>query len=119
MSTQHTPGPWCWLSDNDLWSEKDGEVLGAGDDGKPYGMHSGEIHHHYDPVVKEANKRLIAAAPELLEAHEPDLLGPYFLDWVADRMVHVYGESENVDFVLALRRRAEKARNAIAKVVRE
>lgn len=26
-----------------------------------------------------------------------------FLNWVADRLVHVYGESENVDFVLKLR----------------
>jgi hypothetical protein len=26
-----------------------------------------------------------------------------FLDWLADRLVHVYGESPNVDFVLRLR----------------
>lgn len=26
-----------------------------------------------------------------------------FLNWVADRLVHVYGESENVDFVRRLR----------------
>lgn len=29
-----------------------------------------------------------------------------FLDWIADRLVHVYKESENVDFVLKLRRLA-------------
>lgn len=68
MSTQHTPGPWYWIGDNALWSEKDGEVIESGDDGKPYGMHSGEIHHHYDDATKDANKALIAAAPDLLEA---------------------------------------------------
>ena len=26
-----------------------------------------------------------------------------FLNWLADRLVHVYGESPNVDFVLKLR----------------
>lgn len=29
-----------------------------------------------------------------------------FLDWVADRLVNVYGESENVDFVQRLRQEA-------------
>jgi len=32
---------------------------------------------------------------------------PQFLNWIADRLVHVYGESENVDFVLSLRQRAK------------
>ena len=31
-----------------------------------------------------------------------------FLNWVADRFVNRYNESEQVDFVLALRRIAEK-----------
>lgn len=35
---------------------------------------------------------------------------PEFLDWVADRFVHVDGESPNVDFVLRLREEADKAR---------
>jgi hypothetical protein len=30
-----------------------------------------------------------------------------FLNWVADRLVHVYGESPNVDFVRKLREIAE------------
>ena len=60
---------------------------------------------------------LSAAAPNLLEAHEPEREGPDFLDWVADRLVNVYGESENVDFVICLRRRAAKARAAIAKAL--
>lgn len=32
-----------------------------------------------------------------------------FLNWVADRLVHVYGENENVDFVLKLRQVAARA----------
>lgn len=35
-----------------------------------------------------------------------------FLDWIADRLVHVYGESENVDFVLSLRERTEALKDA-------
>jgi len=29
-----------------------------------------------------------------------------FLNWLADRLTHVYGESENVDFVQRLRKMA-------------
>ena len=32
------------------------------------------------------------------------------IDWAADRMVNIYHESPNVDFVLRLRRAAENAR---------
>jgi hypothetical protein len=32
-----------------------------------------------------------------------------FLEWLADRLVYVYKESPNVDFVLSLRKRAEQA----------
>jgi hypothetical protein len=35
-----------------------------------------------------------------------------FLDWIAGRLVEVYGESENVDFVLSLKERANLLRNA-------
>lgn len=31
-----------------------------------------------------------------------------FLRWIADRLVHVYGESDHVDFVLSLRERADR-----------
>lgn len=41
--------------------------------------------------------------------------GPDFLEWIADRLVHVYGESPNVDFVLSLRERADRARSALAR----
>jgi hypothetical protein len=32
-----------------------------------------------------------------------------FLHWLADRLVHVYGEPENIDFVLKLRAIADEA----------
>jgi hypothetical protein len=68
----------------------------------------------YIPGQNKANAHLIAAAPDLLEAHQSDS-GPDFLDWLADRIVEVYGESPNVDFVLTLKRKAAKARAAILK----
>ena len=36
--------------------------------GKAYGLHSALIEHHWDGEVASANRRLIAAAPELLQA---------------------------------------------------
>lgn len=33
-----------------------------------------------------------------------------FLDWVADRLVHVYGESPHLDYVHRLRRMAARLR---------
>lgn len=68
MSEAFTPGPWHWNTDHGLWSKKDGEIITAGDDGGAYGSHSGTIDHHYDPATKEANKNLIAAAPDLYAA---------------------------------------------------
>lgn len=38
----------------------------------------------------------------------PDDGGAQFLNWIADRFVHVYGESEQVDFVLKLREMARQ-----------
>lgn len=34
------------------------------------------------------------------------------MDWVADRLVHVHGENPNVDYVRALRERAQMLRDA-------
>ncbi len=106
---QHTPGPWAYIV-------PDGHVV----------RHP-QIYSDFGPVANatwlgenkldqlKANARLIAAAPDLLKAHEPERGGADFLDWIADRLVHIYGESENIDFVICLRRRAAKARLAIAK----
>lgn len=41
---------------------------------------------------------------------------PTFLNWVADRFVHVHGDSEHVDFVHALRDRARQL-EVIAKLL--
>lgn len=38
---------------------------------------------------------------------------PAFLRWIADRLVNVYGESANVDFVLSLRDRADAFDDAL------
>lgn len=59
---------------------------------------------------------LAAAAPELLEALTmgAQLNTPEFLDWLADRLVNVYSENPNIDFVLSLRARAEAGRKAIS-----
>ena len=67
-----------------------------------------------ESAKQTANLNLLQAG--LLDAHEPEREGPKFLDWVADRLVNVYGERENVDFVVCLRRRAAKAAAAIARV---
>lgn len=51
MSTKHTPGPWEWTG---LFIEHDGRAIAQ------------LLPHGQKP--NEANARLIAAAPELLEA---------------------------------------------------
>lgn len=43
---------------------------------------------------------------QLQRVTKPD--GPIFLEWVADRLVHQYGERPSVDFVQALRRLASE-----------
>jgi hypothetical protein len=64
-----------------------------------------------------ANAALIAAAPDMWAALEGEshVSTAWMLDWVADRMVKVYGESENVDFVLSIRKRAALCRVALQK----
>ena len=68
--SKHTPGPWEWYGPNLLCGgERQSEnILNSADDGKSYGMHSALIEHHWDGDVAKANARLIAAAPDLLEA---------------------------------------------------
>ena len=64
MSAKHTPGPWSWGSDyNGLY--------GAGPDNDVLSTAYYEnmwLSHKRDEAEREANARLIAAAPELLEA---------------------------------------------------
>ena len=116
MDGKPTPGPW---EVNTQGGPNRTEVFSG--DTRICDTLSGTVHYDTEDGECEANAQLISAAPELLEAHEPDadMPGPDFLDWIADRMVNVYGESEGIDFVLALRRKAEKTRKAIAKAIGE
>ncbi len=59
-----TDGPWEWISNDCLWGGERGceEILKAGDDGKPFGLHSALIEHHWDAAQAKANRDLIAAA---------------------------------------------------------
>ena len=78
------------------------------------------MHWELDKSV-EHDFRVMAAAPELLEAltYGQTLNLPDMLDWVADRLVNVHGENCNLDFILSIRERASKARAAINKATGE
>ena len=69
MSKKHTPGPWVYHS-GAVW--KDGvDVYPKGsEDGIPIAKIHREPGSGTLPVERDANARLIAAAPELLEAIE-------------------------------------------------
>lgn len=72
-------------------------------------------------AIQKANACLVAAAPDLLESQTMgiQLNTPDFLDWIAERLVNVYGESPHVDFVVSLKDRAAAGRAAIAKALGE
>ena len=70
MKTQHTPGPWIMHSGM-VW--KDGPDVypkGKGLDGIPIARMDRERENGTMPCERDANARLIAAAPELLAACE-------------------------------------------------
>lgn len=114
-AAQHTPGPW--LRDRESGFECDVRASNGRRIAAVNVQNPPKTKQQFDgrKAENEANARLIAAAPELLDAHEPDREGPGFLDWVADRLVIQHGEHEGSDFILCLRRRAALARAAIAK----
>lgn len=109
-AAQHTPGPWSVLDLNGVFVlAEDGLTVAATTHQLDFARAPGR--------VQLQNAHLIAAAPDLLAAwtmgSQADT--PTMLDWVADRLVHVYGESPNIDFVLTLRERAAAGRAAVAK----
>ena len=50
---------------------------------------------------------------QAIASHEPDQTGPHFLKWLYYRLIYVYNESPDIDFVQCLKRRADKARAVI------
>lgn len=69
MSAQHTPGPWSVTNNN--WETstvygRDGETIAAC---QINSIVTEDTQYEFE-AIKEANARLIAAAPELLEALE-------------------------------------------------
>lgn len=117
MTNKHTPGPWKFDPEDDSIVGSNEELSIATIDNFDAGGKNG---FHFGPI-SSANARLIAAAPELLEAQTmgASFNTPDFLDWIADRLVNVHGESPNVDYVLSLRDRAKLGRAAIAKATGE
>ena len=65
LPSKHTPGPWPWQ----YTSDRKRIVIGAGLVEGPNGYEVAEVYSDDCPSeVAEANARLIAAAPDLLEA---------------------------------------------------
>lgn len=113
-TNKHTPGPWQHCSASDgrcicgrIYSPSaDAEVaVLAGDEGAPTGEE------------RAANTAVIVAAPDMLAALEMGsvLDTPSMIEWAADRLVLVYGENENADFIQSMRNRAAVCRAAMKK----
>lgn len=101
MNTKHTPGPWDWSrSAKPYFSINIHQAEGA-----PYTSESSDvayIHEHTNGIcatwvdrvdVAEANARLIAAAPELLEALQQCIarLEPSSSTW--DKKAYLVGKA--------------------------
>lgn len=111
----HTPGPWKVEHDDTPWTEGDAEIAQA--EGLPFGStlilfsiiggledevvarcEFGMGDKHEDQERQRANARLIAAAPEMLEA-----LGELVasLDWEEKRSGRTYAGYENAKAAIA------------------
>jgi len=79
---------------------------------------TGKQCHRY-ATIEEAIAHALNCYDDLLFTHTMgvSMNTPDFLDWMADRLVNVYGESPNVDFVQSLRDRAKMARYAMSKAL--
>lgn len=126
MMSKHTPGPWkqghtLATSETARWTPEQFAASDAIEARMVFANFNLSDKGKGRYLVAEAkdadDARLIAAAPELLAAQTmgTELNTPDFLDWIAARLVNVYGESPNVDFVISLRSRAAAGRAAIAK----
>jgi hypothetical protein len=68
--SKHTPGPWHYLS-GAVYAEPDGDIKIGGVAIAQRGRQSNpRLPDPIEPTEKDANMRLIAAAPELLAALE-------------------------------------------------
>lgn len=103
--SKYTPGPWA-IGTSD---ERGIRCVDAND---PHGDGIIEICEVFGVHVEmsRANARLIAAAPDLVECITmgATMQTPEFLEWLADRLVTVYGEDPGVNFVVSLRDRARQ-----------
>lgn len=111
-----TPGPWeqdrfdnIVHGEEDTWGNKNTvRVSGV--------ALPGQVTAEY-----AANGKLVTAAPELLDSLTmgQTMQTPEFLHWIADRLVYVHGERENLDFIRSLRERADAMRLAVDKALGE
>ena len=67
MEAKHTEGPWKWSANRNRLDGRVDTVLEAGSGSDIFGCTTFELEHHYDPDVAAANRRLIEAAPEMLD----------------------------------------------------
>ena len=95
--SKHTPGPWRYRYN-------------------PAGTREHQIIAEDGKLVAVAKSgddaEIITATPELLKASRA-ALEPF--EFAVDRLVHVYGESPNIDFILKMRREIANMKAAIAK----
>lgn len=98
---KHTPGPWHYQKESDAYTHIVRDCEGAMIASTP----------QWSNGIAEANARLIAAAPELLEAlkaWEELFMGDFAIRLVSNRPI-TNGDQDVIDAVIT------KARNAIAK----
>ena len=63
---------------------------------------------YFDAALKR-----IETLEAALEGHSGGMTSAGMMDWLADRIVHIFNEDENCDYIQAARRRAEELRRAL------
>lgn len=69
-----------------------------------------EITTQFEAALEEMRQENSALKAAIVGSPTP---GPTFFRWIADRMVDVYKEPDNVDFVVSLRKRADDMESAL------